>query len=420
MADGESRESYIPYRKADVVELCIRDGRLAEADQKQFREFCRILESLFHFEFHKDLERLKTCYASFDPDADTRSLEPIDGDERRALQEQFLAGLSEILVKANYRRVTEEELQWAVEEESLFRIRLHVDFDDFADVILFRRGQTEKRETLKRYWGLRTEEIRVPTFERVAIYVRFKDAESRSNKKSRATAFRPGSTILKLFRSIPKADLEMLFPNTEVRMKPVDKVYMGAPAVAGAIVVIATKLGAVLSLVFALFMFWLGVADKEPGINSAQLVALAVGLGTLAGYLFKQWTKYKNRKIRFMKALTDNLYFKNLDNNVGVFHHLIDDAEEEECKEAMLAYYFLLTEKRELDKAALDDAIENWFASEQDCCLDFDVGDALGKLERLGLAERTENTWRVLPLAQAKIRLDEIWDHYFEWNGSPT
>ena len=37
-----------------------------------------------------------------------------------------------------------------------------------------------------------------------------------------------------------------------------------------------------------------------------------------------------------MKALSDNLYFKNLDNNAGVFHHLIDAAEEEEVKEAIV------------------------------------------------------------------------------------
>lgn len=43
-----------------------------------------------------------------------------------------------------------------------------------------------------------------------------------------------------------------------------------------------------------------------------------------------------------MKALADNLYFKNLNNNDVVFHRLIDSAEEE-CKEAILAYYLLVT-----------------------------------------------------------------------------
>jgi Protein of unknown function (DUF3754) len=42
----------------------------------------------------------------------------------------------------------------------------------------------------------------------------------------------------------------------------------------------------------------------------------------LGGYLVRQFTKFKNRKIQFMKALSENLYFRNLDNDAGVFHHL--------------------------------------------------------------------------------------------------
>ncbi|HCS80068.1 MAG TPA: DUF3754 domain-containing protein, partial [Alteromonas macleodii] len=39
-----------------------------------------------------------------------------------------------------------------------------------------------------------------------------------------------------------------------------------------------------------------------------------IGMGVFGSFIFKEWTKFKNRKIRFMKALSDNLYFKNLDN----------------------------------------------------------------------------------------------------------
>lgn len=49
-----------------------------------------------------------------------------------------------------------------------------------------------------------------------------------------------------------------------------------------------------------------------------HLVALGLRLGTLAGALFKQISKLKNRQIRFMKALAGNLDFKNLDNHAGV------------------------------------------------------------------------------------------------------
>lgn len=102
-----------------------------------------------------------------------------------------------------------------------------------------------------------------------------------------------------------------------------------------------------------LFGYWLGFSSKEVTINSQHLIALGVGAGVLGGFIFKEWSKFKNRKLRFMKALADNLYFKNLDNNSGVFHHLIDSAEEE-CKEAILAYYFLVIERGFMTSEHLD------------------------------------------------------------------
>ena len=64
--------------------------------------------------------------------------------------------------------------------------------------------------------------------------------------------------------------------------------------------------------------------------------------------------QFKNRKIQFMKALSENLDFRDLDNDAGVFHYLLDAAEEEEVKEAVLAYYFLRTAARPLTAAELD------------------------------------------------------------------
>jgi hypothetical protein len=117
-----------------------------------------------------------------------------------------------------------------------------------------------------------------------------------------------------------------------------------------------------------------------------------------------------------MKALSDNLYFKNLDNNAGVFYHLIDAAEEEEVKEAVLAYFFLWKENRYVEKEALDDLIENWFENRWNCRINFEIDDALKKLERLELVTREGNALRCLPLAEAKQKLDHIWDNYFTYN----
>jgi hypothetical protein len=166
-------------------------------------------------------------------------------------------------------------------------------------------------------------------------------------------------------------------------------------------------------LLASVLAFWMGLSKEEAQLNQKHLIALGAGLATLGGFLFRQISKFKNRKIKFMKALSDNLYFKNLDNNAGVFHHLIDAAEEEEVKETVLAYFFLLTEKQPLLQAELDDIIEKWLETGWGCKINFEIEDAINKLERLELVTREGDRLRCLPLAEARRRLDHIWDNYF-------
>jgi len=125
-------------------------------------------------------------------------------------------------------------------------------------------------------------------------------------------------------------------------------------------------------------------------------------------------TRTRDRFIPFRKA---DLYFKNLDNNTGVFYHLIDAAEEEETKEAILAYFFLLTEKQPLTQKELDERIEKWFESRWNTRINFEIDDALAKLDRLGLVNtRDGERLQCQPLKEAKRRLDDIWDNYFRFN----
>jgi hypothetical protein len=135
----------------------------------------------------------------------------------------------------------------------------------------------------------------------------------------------------------------------------------------------------------------------------------------LGSHLFRQFNAFKNRKIRFMKALSDSLYFKNLDNNEGVFHRVVDEAREEECKEAILAYRFLLASDRGLDAAGLDQAVERWFLDKHEIAFDFEVDDGVAKLERLGLVRREGAVLRCVPLAEANRILDQRWDGYFSF-----
>ena len=407
------KERFIPYRRSDIIEMCEQDNKLSNDEIHVYKEFCKILSSLFHFELHKSLEVLKDCYAPFDPDRDTRLLDRSDeilSEQNKKLEKELIA----VLEQANYERVSEQDLQEALEAESLFKVKLHVDFNDFEEVVFFRRGLNRKTEQVRVFFGLKKKQIELQVYERILVYVRFKDQQYFDDSEKQSDIFfEPGSTIIKLFRNVPKNDMEMLFPNTEVQMKPIDKLLIGVPTAVGGIFMLITKLGGTLLLVFSVLAFWLGFRQQPATIDQAALIALALGVGTLGGFLWRQFSKYKNRKIQFMKQLAENLYFKNLDNNAGVFHHLIDSAEEEECKETILAYYHLLTSEKQLTSQQLDDLVEMWFESKFNCDIDFETDDALRKLTNLQLVEQFGDKFQAKPLVDSRKQLDILWDSYY-------
>lgn len=397
---------FIPFRKRDVVEMCLQDAKLT-GHEDDFRHLYYMLSSVFHFEFHQIIESLKDSYAPLDPDADTRAYK----GAQPLSDLNFVELLGGLLEKANYEQITEDELNQALNEASMFKIRLHVDFDDFSEVLLFCRGVTQREEILTSLFGLIKRKICFTNYDRVVLYIRFRDDYDGAH--AGMPTCKPGATLLKLFQNVPKADLEMLFPNTAVRMRLMDKLLIGVPAVISGGIVLTTKLGASLVLLGSLLGFWLGLSSEPVELNKTAFMILLAGVVALGGYLWKQLNNFKNRKLHFMQVLTQNLYFKNLDNNAGVFHRLANDAEEEECKEAVLAYYFLLINETAMTRTELDRAIEQWLCKKWRCTVDFEIDDAINKLLALGLVSESEDKLSVVSIQDGIKILDARWDDYF-------
>ena len=406
---------FITYSRRDIVRLLLNEKKLDALDRDKLNVICDLLMHVYHFEFHQTLETLKDCYAPVNPDADIQVTFPTSEAELEDKEKRLFIVLNDLLNKANFEKITDADIAQAMVEESLFNIKLTVDFDDFEQILFFRRGESVRKETLISMLGLRKKTIEFINYDRVVVVVKFKPQSYFDQKARGQLYFKPGSTIIKYFRNIPRCDLEMLFPNTEVRMKPMDKLMIGVPAAVGGVMMLATKLGTTLLLSGALITFWLGMHDEPVELNQANLLALAIGFATLGGFLWKQFSNFKNRKIRFMKTLADNLYFKNLDNNMGVFHRLIDAAEEEECKEAMLAYYFLLISDKPLSAIELDQSIEDWFQTSLSITVNFEIEDALQKLLKLGLITSVSNRYQAITLNKAMTLLDRTWDAYFTY-----
>lgn len=175
MAEYQDRQSFIPYRRKDLIELCIKDGKLSLTEAGTFRHFCEILSAYYHFQYHITLENLKNHFAPFDPDADTKPLNSLSAIESADVENKLVSDFVSVLESANYENLSEEDLKKAFQQESLIPLNTDVDFSDFENgrVIFYHRGQG--RETVQfRKWFFKKKDFSFEAFERVVMLIKFK------------------------------------------------------------------------------------------------------------------------------------------------------------------------------------------------------------------------------------------------------
>jgi Protein of unknown function (DUF3754) len=392
----------IPVPREQLYGLLEKDQRLATGDHEKFKRFCVLLQSLYHHEFHATLEDMKSAYRLFNPDVDDALPLDVAPDE---MERVLLERIHHVMVKGNFQEITSEGLQEALAGEGLFPISLDVPFDDFAFYKLYFQGESTATEEVKSAIPFMTRTVTFAVYDRVVLLVKFREAEHFANQKGKMPG-RPGKIYLKYLKGVPKPDLEMVFPNPRPRMKLIHKLKIGVPVVAGLGITVH-------KLIIAPFVLGSAGNPISEGL-SLGLVATLAGLG---GYVFKAYTNYRNTVQDFLAQVTTSLYFKNMVSNQGVFNTLVDDAEEEETKEAVLAYYFLLASPEPMAGDELDRNVEAWLEERLGRPVDFELDDALGKLERHELLTKDDDgRYRVVDLDTALERVDRIWDNLFQYN----
>jgi len=398
MAD---RERFIPQRIGQLTtDLCSLPWPEDHDGAEQFRSFSRLTSALYHYEFH-DREQVVT-----------EAWERVGDDPGAA--DLVVAELTGLLDGANYTPVTTAELDDALVSESLIPLRLEVDLDDYDELLIYRRGSQQDTVKIRKWMGLRSDEQTITVDKRVVVYTQVKP-QSWFDERKIDPADRnlvPNHVSLKQFQNVPRADIEMLLPSTQVGFRFIDSMLVGVPAVASGVAVLATKLLPTLGLIFLLVGAWLGFRDEQPDIDQAALVILFGGAVTLGGFVFRQWTKLKNRRIDYLKTLTENLYLRTLAAGPGVLHTLLSSAEQQEVAEVLLAYRFLLATPGGLTAAELDAEVETWLRDAGQGDIDFEVADAVAKLRRMEVIEG-RRTMRALPLPESLALLDRRWDDLF-------
>ncbi|HET6321191.1 MAG TPA: TMEM143 family protein [Hyphomicrobium sp.] len=419
MPEGSrAREHFIPVTRFALLDRLTSPTAWPNGEGRNARRFFRYLDHWRRQQYTAQLHELEETYEPFSPDSDLLMTRTFAPEEREVMQSRIVDGMRRILTQANYVQIDHNDVEQILTRDSAYGLDLYVDLDAFEEILIYYRGASTKRD-LRRRWQkfyLR-EEFDVPIFRRLFLLFKLKpfdkhvrevmEKQKLNRREAEKLVKRERETIpsevkesciyMKLFKNIPRSDLEMVFPNTRVRFRFYDKLRLSATAGGG------LTLGTV------------SAAGKVAMLASNPIAAAGALVG-LGGIAFRQAMNFMNQKQRYMVVMAQNLYFHAMADNRGVMLKLAARAAEEDIKEEMLLYAVLSKEKaRRADLPDIDAAIEQYLASSFGVSVDFDINDGLERLIADGIVtEQPDGTLLTMPPAEAALHIDRKWDLFLD------
>jgi hypothetical protein len=408
------REKFLPVTRHALLDRLTAPALWPTGNHMQARRFMRYLDYWRRHGYAVKLLDLEQLYEPFSPDTDLLQTRRFSPDERAAMQKRLAARMAELLEQGNFTRVDPKDFHVILTKDSHYGLDLQVDTDAFEELLIFYRGAstvTERhRDIRKAYIGWK--EVKVPVFQRLFILFKLKPFETcvrevmdrqkldrkkaegivRKQRKMLPDTVSSDYVYIKLFKNMPRSDVEMAFPNTNVRFRLFDKIKLGVTAGSG---------------------FGVGVVGT---IGKLALLSnpytLVMTLGGLGGIAVRQASAFIAQRNRYMVVLARNLYFHSMADNRGVMTLLADRAADEDIKEEMLLYTALANERlsaRNLE--AIDRGIEGYLSHTFGINVDFDVSDALARLKNEGIVtELSDGTLQTLSPSEAALHIDKAWD----------
>ncbi|KAL7232897.1 hypothetical protein ACSBR2_010827 [Camellia fascicularis] len=437
------RESVIPILKPKLI-MTLANLIEHSSDRAEFLKLCKRVEYTIRAWYLLQFEDLMQLFSLFDPVHGTEKLEQqnLTPDEIDILEQNFLTYLFQVMDKSNFKIATDDEIEVAHSGQYLLNLPITVDeskldkklltryfvehpredLPDFADkYVIFRRGIGIDRTTnyffmekvdmlIARLWAsllrktrlervlssksnarrkkdpkkddefiseteqddLYVERIRLqnmelsfrnllgkitiqePTFDRIIVVYR------------RASTNGTGRGIfVKHFKNIPMADMEIVLPEKKnPGLTPMDWVIFLGSAIVGLVAVV-------------------GSLDMP----KADLWVIFAILSTVIGYCAKTYFTFQQNMATYQNLITQSMYDKQLDSGKGTLLHLCDDVIQQEVKEVIISF-FILMEQGKATRQDLDMRCEELIKEEFGEKCNFDVDDAVQKLEKLGIVAR--------------------------------
>lgn len=395
MAEHSDREHYIPIRKNDLINL-LADGRdMTPESSEQFSELCKLICATYHHHCHEKLDKLKDLYAAFDPESATVSFKEVSPAEQQEMLHKLFNRFKKLMESANFMQLSHEELHKALEEYSFWGINMEVDFTAFEKMAVFVRGDTIGKRFKRHWiWFWCKEPVEVGIFNRLVLIVKL------AKNRGLPAEIDTDDVFIKYFKEIPKADVEMLLPGARLTMPHKQRLKLGG------------------SLLSGLVLITYNVVKQMLTAAALGAVYIYSILFAVVGYSWRQYYGYQSAKTACSLQLTQSLYYQNIANNSAVLCSLMDEAEEQEIRETILAYFYLWRYAGEAgwEEKYLDDFIEEDLAKRANVEIDFEVKDGLKKVLKLGLVENIGDRYIAVPIERAKVILDEQWDNIFQYH----
>lgn len=198
--------------------------------------------------------------------------------------------------------------------------------------------------------------------------------------------------VIKSFSDVPMADVEMIFPEKKVFIKPFVLIQLVVTVVLAIITVVTTLLQ-----------------------NKINLSVLASLTSIAAARAAQVWSRAQLTRQQMQDAMTQGLYEKAADSQEGVLHTVLNQMSDQHTKEVILAYAVLLIRGEPVTQEALDKRCEIWLDRVFGLKLDFAIENSLPVCLEDGVITR-DNQGTLTPLnpTKALAALKHKWEHHFD------
>ncbi|XP_076110412.1 transmembrane protein 143-like isoform X2 [Mytilus galloprovincialis] len=389
------KERYIPLTRQSLIRLLVEEKAfLSESEKKIYTDFAVGLDSAIVNKYHGILHEIKALFDPINPDKDAVKTRKYTRREKLDNEFWLLQRLEDLVEKANFHELSENTLIRSMNEHDVSEgVRVKVDRNNFDILRIWALGKEKPEMSIPWYrklqfWKTPVKKTDGPAFyKRVVVALRLKKDQK---------------LMLKVYKEVPVNGLEMLLPDGRIVIKSRDKQIIAGSA----FLAMSSVLAKCVTILAHLNIDW--------------FLVVFITAGMIGG---RTYTVYNNRKNKYLARLNRQLYFKNVANNRGSLALLVDRAEDESFKEALMAYTFLLTNRSVLAMKKdvqfvptelgnitdlhLERKCEEWIEKKTGAKIEFDSSEAIKHLQDFGILSKLNGKLNVLPLDSAMRNLPQ-------------